>query len=601
MKWTQMRWETKSKLALVALDPGRRRQRAGGRRGRPRRPIGDGRELGMPALDRGFEGFWGPLYRYGGFGDFERLLDAAAPAGRNRHSGAGQALEPHRDRRLRARPHAASRPARTASSASSAAPAAPAARMAIVHIAIFDAMNAIVGGYRGYSPASPRAPGASDRRRHRAGGARHAGRAVHVAGAHLRRGCSPTTSPRSGPRGQGGRHRSRSARRGRAILARRANDGSQHPEPAMDTDFIPATQPGKWRHGPDQPDPGRARRALGRGRAVRRCASASRFRVPPPPAMESAEYAAAFNEVKRLGGDGVHTLTERTPRADVHRHLLGLRRHAEPVRAAAPLQPDRGADRRADGIERDRARAAAGAGQRGDGRRRRSRSGSPSTSTRSGARSPASARPTPAPGRPVDGDGNPATDGDPDFSPLGAPASEPRRAELHAAVPGLSVGSRRLRRRAVPDAAPLLRDRPDPVHVRLRRVQRRHQGQRRASSGRCSRAASRRSRRPRRRTARAASTSASTGRSTRKTASSRAARSRTTSSASCSRRSRDGIWSRRLMIGSSRRRPAWDDQTVGAALRSAERREAAQAGLIFWFMRKRLFGSYWRFTWARRS
>jgi hypothetical protein len=38
----------------------------------------------------------------------------------------------------------------------------------------------------------------------------------------------------------------------------------------------------------------------------------SRFRVPPPPAMESAEYAAAFNEVKRLGGDGVHTLTERT-------------------------------------------------------------------------------------------------------------------------------------------------------------------------------------------------------------------------------------------------------------------------------------------------
>jgi hypothetical protein len=35
--------------------------------------------------------------------------------------------------------------------------------------------------------------------------------------------------------------------------------------------------------------------------------------VPPPPALSSAEYAAAYAEVKRVGGDGVVTPTERTP------------------------------------------------------------------------------------------------------------------------------------------------------------------------------------------------------------------------------------------------------------------------------------------------
>ena len=37
------------------------------------------------------------------------------------------------------------------------------------------------------------------------------------------------------------------------------------------------------------------------------------FRVLPPPALGSPEYAAAFAEVRRLGGDGSVTATERTP------------------------------------------------------------------------------------------------------------------------------------------------------------------------------------------------------------------------------------------------------------------------------------------------
>jgi hypothetical protein len=40
--------------------------------------------------------------------------------------------------------------------------------------------------------------------------------------------------------------------------------------------------------------------------------SGDQFRTPPPPAIGSAEYAAAFQEVKRLGGDGVVTPTVRT-------------------------------------------------------------------------------------------------------------------------------------------------------------------------------------------------------------------------------------------------------------------------------------------------
>jgi hypothetical protein len=40
--------------------------------------------------------------------------------------------------------------------------------------------------------------------------------------------------------------------------------------------------------------------------------SGDQFRVEPPPAMGTRAYAAAFDEVQRLGGDGVITPTERT-------------------------------------------------------------------------------------------------------------------------------------------------------------------------------------------------------------------------------------------------------------------------------------------------
>ena len=69
--------------------------------------------------------------------------------------------------------------------------------------------------------------------------------------------------------------------------------------------------------------PARARRLLGRGEAVRPAVGATSSASPPPPALDSPEYAAAFDEVKRLGGDGIVTPTERTRRADARSASTG--------------------------------------------------------------------------------------------------------------------------------------------------------------------------------------------------------------------------------------------------------------------------------------
>src|SRR5262249_18299948 len=40
--------------------------------------------------------------------------------------------------------------------------------------------------------------------------------------------------------------------------------------------------------------------------------SATQFGAPPPPAIDSQAYADAYNQVKAIGGDGVHTPSSRT-------------------------------------------------------------------------------------------------------------------------------------------------------------------------------------------------------------------------------------------------------------------------------------------------
>ena len=184
--------------------------------------------------------------------------------------------------------------------------------MAIVHIAIFDSVNAIVGGYKSYTGLSPISSSTS------------MDAAIAQAAHDTLIALFPSQKARldnllAEDLGQirtwDGRAKTNGINLGRraaaAILALRADDHSQYTEPQMDVEYLSSNEPGRWRQDPISQIP----IALGAywGKVtpfVLR--SGDQFRVPPPPALESPEYAAAFEEAKRLGGDGVVTPTERT-------------------------------------------------------------------------------------------------------------------------------------------------------------------------------------------------------------------------------------------------------------------------------------------------
>jgi PAP2 superfamily len=97
-----------------------------------------------------------------------------------------------------------------------------------------------------------------------------------------------------------------------AILALRVGDGSQTPEPHIGAEWPLNKMPGHWRQDPISLIP------LALGAHWGDCRpfvlqSTEQFRIPPPPAMTSDTYTAAYNEVKNLGGDGIVTPTQRTP------------------------------------------------------------------------------------------------------------------------------------------------------------------------------------------------------------------------------------------------------------------------------------------------
>lgn len=90
------------------------------------------------------------------------------------------------------------------------------------------------------------------------------------------------------------------------VLQARRHDGANAVVP-----YTPGTDPGDWQPTP----PGFAASQFPQWPGVKPFAmtSAEQFRPELPPDLTSAEYAAAFNEVKDLGGDGVTTPTSRTP------------------------------------------------------------------------------------------------------------------------------------------------------------------------------------------------------------------------------------------------------------------------------------------------
>jgi len=173
---------------------------------------------------------------------------------------------------------------------------------AIVHAAMYDAVNGIVGGYSPYlfTTPGPRAASAE---------------AAAAAAAHLtleslypeqvdRFNSALAQSLSEIPDGFA---ESAGVAYGEAvalaILAARADDHA-----ADLTEYSPIDEPGHW-----QPEPGSSQAALGPGWGkvnLFGVSSTDDFGIPPPPALDSAEYAEAFNEVKELGAADSAVRTE---------------------------------------------------------------------------------------------------------------------------------------------------------------------------------------------------------------------------------------------------------------------------------------------------
>jgi hypothetical protein len=190
-------------------------------------------------------------------------------------------------------------------------PGRSARAIAIVQIAVFDAIIAVNGGYRSYTGLT------------RVYGEVSTKAAVAYAAHDTLVALFPSQKTSFDAELQDSLRRLRDSNRAifngvrlgkraaDAILDLRANDGSLHAEPVLGVDHNTSNEAGHWRQDPIS----LGRVALGAHWGEVRpfvLRSPSQFRTPPPPAMTSEEYTEAFNEVKRLGGDGITTSTERT-------------------------------------------------------------------------------------------------------------------------------------------------------------------------------------------------------------------------------------------------------------------------------------------------
>ena len=189
-------------------------------------------------------------------------------------------------------------------------PVRAARAIAIVHIAMFDAINAIEGKYRSYTDI-PRVQDETSVDSAIAQAARDTLANLFPSQATsfdllLAEDLNEIPNGLVKARGIDLGHRAAAA-----ILALRSKDGSQHAEPRVGFDFLTSDDPGKWRQDPISLHP----LALGAHWyevSPFVMSSAAQFRIPPPPHMDSLEYKRAYDEVKRLGGDGIVTPTERT-------------------------------------------------------------------------------------------------------------------------------------------------------------------------------------------------------------------------------------------------------------------------------------------------
>jgi hypothetical protein len=189
-------------------------------------------------------------------------------------------------------------------------PCRAARAIAIVQVAVFEAMNAIEGKYESYLNLFP-----ASKKVHKIAAVAQAAHDSLVAlfpgqkaqlDAFLAEDLDPIPNKKAKTLGI-----SLGRTAALAALGIRTNDHSEKAEPKINVDFMPSNQPGKWRQDPVSLHPLAVGAYWGEVTPFV-LESADQFRVPPPPAMESAEYTTAFNEAKQYGGDGVNTETIRT-------------------------------------------------------------------------------------------------------------------------------------------------------------------------------------------------------------------------------------------------------------------------------------------------
>jgi hypothetical protein len=183
--------------------------------------------------------------------------------------------------------------------------------MAIVQLAVFDAINAVAGRYPSYAGVA-RAPGDTSPDAAVAQAAHDAMAALWPAqktrfDQWLAGDLSAIPAGRAKWNGiEVGR------RAAAAILALRANDNSAHTNRTVGVDYFPSNAPGRWRPDPVTMSVAAVGVTWGRVRPFA-VPTVDTFQVPPPPALTSDLYTSAFDEVKRLGGDGRIMPTARTP------------------------------------------------------------------------------------------------------------------------------------------------------------------------------------------------------------------------------------------------------------------------------------------------
>jgi hypothetical protein len=181
--------------------------------------------------------------------------------------------------------------------------------IAIVHIAIFDAVNAIYGRWNSYANIAYGPPNAS------------VNAAISYAAHDTLVAMFPSQAPTFDSAladdlqlidDEGTELGRRLGQRAAAlILAIKSSDGSDALDPRVGVEFQTGTEAGMWRQDPISQIPVALGATWGDVKPFV-IDSGRQFRVGPPPDMSSSAYAEAFNEAKRLGGDGQTTPTERT-------------------------------------------------------------------------------------------------------------------------------------------------------------------------------------------------------------------------------------------------------------------------------------------------